>query len=236
MQNVNKLKAPLIFLLLSAFMMCTKKRPDTNSAAFDIDSTAVCLAHFYHMVNGYGRIEPIRSTDLVAQYDGNIQFAIKKDFHYQAGEVIFHLEGDEIDLQRQELSSTLEVARTNLQFIKERMERNRTLEERELISAEEWQDISKEYQNADQTFLQAQSAYDYFNKMTCYKAPFIGIVSDLEINQGDYIEKGRYLARFIAIPEAKLIGQIYEIHIRFFLADKSYYHYLTGHESCRLIL
>jgi RND family efflux transporter MFP subunit len=215
MQNGIKLKVLLLFLLLSALLMCSKKRSGTHPAAFDIDSTAVCLARFYDTYTGYGKIEPTRSTDLVAQFDGNIHFMIKEDSHYYPDEVIFRLEGDAIGLQRQELSSTLEIARTNLQFIQERMDRSRTLEERDLVSTEAWQDILKEYQNADQTFRQAQSASDYFGKMTCYKAPFNGIVSDLEINQGDYIEKGRYLARFNAIPEAKLTGQIYEKPIPF---------------------
>lgn len=197
-------------VLVAALMGCHADRSDSGPLRIKTDSSAVVLKTFYHTATGYGRIEAAATADLIAHFDGYIRFNVKPSPVYRKGELVYRLQGQSIDRQRQELRSAARIARAQFHYAKELLERKKSLKNKHFISQEEWQRLYRDFEVNQQEMIRADSLLAFFEKTTQFRAPFNGTLRNIRVAQGSYVEKDQKFAEFLSGSGMKLVGNIFE--------------------------
>jgi len=205
---------------------CAKKETEKQAFVLKKDSTRVQLREFCPQVQGYGRVEPAHSENLIARYSGNIH--LQSQTFYHRGQIIYRLTGPDIALEQKRLNGLLIDAQANYDYMSAVYQRKKTLIEKKVLAPKDRDAILFNYRTAQEDLKQAQAQLDYFLAMTRFQAPYDGFLSDLSVNQNDYVQKGQILARFIDRSRLKLIGTLYSDSLSFIAQGRSLRVVLNG--------
>ena len=187
---------------------CDSGRSQAAPTILKIDSTQVRLATFYHSCSGFGQIRSVESTDLLVKFDGSIEFNFSKKSHYRKGELVYSLSGHDVRLEREKRLSEQQIARANFEYWRDIYERKKTLKPGQFISSEEWEKLKRDTETATQEVKAAESAMNYFIKMTQVRAPYDGDLTEIEVAQGEYVTTDTRVGRFLATGR-QLTGQYF---------------------------
>ncbi len=199
----------LVFVFGGLLLNCSEKQPAETKTTLSIQTARVTQAEFYHTYTGYGTITAWQTRDLVARFDGVIHLTLRKNAFYKSGDVIYSLSGPDIQQKRMDLQVNLQAAVVQVGVLQKKYERGKALQKQNLLSAENWQQLQAELALAKQSLQKAKSDWDFFKKMTQYRAPYDGILTDLAISQGDYVQAGTRVAKFLSASPVKLIARYF---------------------------
>ena len=160
---------------------------------------------FYRTYMGYGSLQSNRTTDLVTQFDGIVHLNLKRNGRYKKGDLIFSLAGPAVEQKRIELSANLKSAKAQFQLVQKKLKRGTVLKKQDLLSVEKWQELQQDFNLARQAFQKSKSNWNFFRTMTHYHAPYDGILSGWSVSQGDYVQVGTPVARFLDVSRPKLV-------------------------------
>ncbi len=205
--RLSLLIIPMIILLLLV-QNCKQNENTARPMTLQRDSTVVSRNLFYKVVKGYGKIDPVFSLDLHAEFEGRVSFSRAVD-SFQKDQLIYRLAGPAIDLKEQQLLASLETARADFKYYDAVYQRKKTLIEKQVLPRRERDEILRGFKDAQQALKNAQKAYDYFHSMIAFKAPYAGRLTDVQVEQGTDVRKGQYLARFISRDKLKLVATFY---------------------------
>ena len=202
-------QVPILVLLLSFFIACQSKQENNHSLTVERDSTTVEIKTFYQEIAGFGTIKGARSTELKAHFSGYFYLNLRPIPEYGKGELIYQLKGPEIEQLRQQYRAAAEVARANFRFVQEMLERKKNLQTKHYIPVEEWEKLQRDVRRYRAQKIQADSALAYFEKMVRFRAPFSGVLQNLQVNQGEYVRADELLAEFQSTDNLILEGEYF---------------------------
>ncbi len=195
----------IILIFISSFVGCGSKQEAPQTIHLPVKTAKVKQAFFYRTYEGYGRIQSSQATDLVARFDGIIRLNLKRNGRYKKGEWIYSLSGPAIERKRTELQANLKLAETQFNLAKQKLQRRTALRKQNLLSMEKWQELQQNLEAAKQSLQKARSNWNFFAKMTRYRAPYDGILSGPAVSQGDFIRAGTPVAKFLAASQLQLV-------------------------------
>lgn len=112
------------------------------------------------------------------------------------GDLLLKIEARELDEREAQAKANLESAKVDLETAKRDFERYKALFDEQAIAKKQFDDVSSRYEMAQATENKAKSALDEAKTFLSYglvTAPFDGVVSEKDINQGDLAAVGRQL-------------------------------------------
>ena len=196
-------------LLAAVFGGCRRTGTPPAPVRLRARTTRVKMARFYRTFGGYGQVLPVRSTLLTAHFSGRIHLHLAGGSFYRRGEVIYELGGPEVERERRTLWAGLETARARLQLSRAALRRRRRLKQEQFVSTEEWNRLQTDVRTDSAALEQARSRCRYFEAMVRFRAPYAGILQDLQVNEGDYVAAGQMIGRFWERGRLKLAGTFY---------------------------
>ncbi len=202
--------ASLFLIFTFLFLTCQRENPSHTRAHIQTDSTTVQTTTFYREILGYGKIEGFRKTALYAHFPGYFFLNLKPAAQYRKGDIIFRLKGEPIEKLRQQFRTAAEVAHANLRFAREMLQRKKGLQKKHYIPVEEWQRLQRDFTRYQAEAAQADSALNYFRAMTGFRAPYDGMLQNLRVEQGEYVQEGQLLAQFQEAGNLVLVGQYFD--------------------------
>ncbi len=184
---------------------CGQRKNKINPEHLSTKTAAITQTTFYNTYNGYGQLQSIRATELITRFSGVIHINEKRNSFYKEGELIYSLSGSDFVRKEAELHAVLMAAESSYQFAKDRLQRRKSLRKQEFLSKENWQELQRDFDLAKQALQKAKSNWNYFKKMTRTCAPYDGILSNLAVSQGDYVQTGTRVAQFLGASRLKLV-------------------------------
>lgn len=204
------LKAGCRLLFLFVVLAGCRYRPASQNKPVHVETeTATAgIATFYDEIKGYGMLQPVRSLDLEAKFDGIVRFE-NMNRRIRKGMLVYTMNGPEINLQKEKLEKNLAVAQTQFRYFKQYYEAKKKLAEKDYLSRMEFEKVTGDLQNAQNNLNRAQYALRYFLSMTRYKAPFDGYLDNLQVPQGEDATAGQLLGTFQDDDHLKLVASWY---------------------------
>ncbi|MCX5872043.1 MAG: efflux RND transporter periplasmic adaptor subunit [Deltaproteobacteria bacterium] len=139
-----------------------------------------------------------RDTARVAARVGGYVVELKIDAGsvVKKGDLLLKIEARELDEREAQAKAALESAKVDLETSKRDFERYKVLFDEQAIAKKQFDDVSARYEMAQATENKARSALDEAKTFLSYglvTAPFDGVVSEKDVNQGDLAAVGRQL-------------------------------------------
>ncbi len=194
--------------LLFSGQGCRDKAKDAGSFSLRKDSVKVNSMTLFKQVGGYGRLEAISAENLIVRFNGNIKLN-GQGTTFKKGQLIYRLTGQDIELQKMKLENALSKAKARFDYEESVYSRKKKLIENKVLPRKERDKIIYNFTAAKENLKQAETRRRYFLNMTAFKAPFDGFLSNLSVNQGEYVQKGRSIGLFSSNSGFKLIGTSY---------------------------
>lgn len=170
-------------------------------------STATQAA-FYEKITGYGSLKAQSSLDLEAKFDGIVNFK-NLNGKIKKGEVIYTLTGPEVKLKQENLEKAFKDAQVQYDYLKKYYEAQKKLLKNNYLSKIDFENVSRNFQNAKTQLNNANYALNYFKTMTIFRAPFNGYLDNLQVPQGEDAVAGQLLATFQNDDHVKLEAPYY---------------------------
>ncbi len=204
------LKAGYRLLFLFVVLAGCRYHPASQNKPVHVETeTATAgIATFYDEIKGYGMLQPVRSLDLEAKFDGIVRFQ-NLNRHIRKGMLIYTMSGPEINLQKENLEKKLAVAKTQYRYYQQYYEAKKKLAENNYLSRIEFEKVTGDLQNARNNLNRAQYALDYFLSFIRYKAPFDGYLDRLKVPQGEDAVAGQLIGVFQDDDSLKLVAPFY---------------------------
>lgn len=198
------------FILLSGMLASCQHTPTgTNKTAHvKTQSAEATSATFYNEIKGYGTLEAVNSLDLEAKFDGIVHFNNLKE-KIEKGDIIYTLNGPEIDLKKENLQKALDNAKIQYDYLKKYYEAQKKLLKKNYLSQIDFENAAKDFQNAQNVFNTAQYGLNYFKTMTSFRAPFNGYLDNIKVPQGEDAVAGQLLGTFQNDNYLKLEAEYY---------------------------
>ncbi|WP_299824356.1 efflux RND transporter periplasmic adaptor subunit [uncultured Pontibacter sp.] len=159
-----------------------------------VDVYVVSPAAFQNKITTTGTVLPNEDVELRSEIAGRITgINFKEGTHVRKGQLLLTVNDAEMRAQLQKLES-------NQKLYREMEERQRTLLEKEYISAQEYDQVSNQLATAtaDIQALKATLAKAYI------RAPFDGVVGLRQVSEGSYVSATTPIARIVDISPVKI--------------------------------
>ncbi len=139
-----------------------------------------------------------RDTAKIAARVGGYVTELKVDAGsvVKKGDLLFKIEARELEEREAQAKAALESAQVDLDKTKQDFERYKVLFNEQAIAKKEFDDVSARYEMAQAAVNKAKSALEEARTFLSYEsvtAPFNGIVSEKNVNQGDLAVVGKDL-------------------------------------------
>ncbi len=198
-----------LLILLEVLISCQHTGTQINKPALiETKSVIASTAAFYNEIKGYGTLQAINTLDLEAKFDGIVQFNNLKG-EIKKGEIVYTLQGPEIDLERENLKNSLVDARNQFNYLKQYYEIKKKLLTDNYLARIDYESVAKDFQNAQNALTTAQYKLNYFHAMTAFRAPFDGSLDNLQVPQGEDAVAGQLLGTFQNDNVLKLVAKYY---------------------------
>ncbi|MEJ2637807.1 MAG: efflux RND transporter periplasmic adaptor subunit [Calditrichia bacterium] len=206
------IRISLIFLLILSGFACSSKKGQEKQAGnpLPIDSAQVQTREFSEEYSGLGQLQPVQETGLIALFEGNFELMHPSRKFYKAGELIYRLTGDAVDYQKTIYEEAVNTAKTEREYAESILNRKKELYSKHFVSPEQWAELEKNVRVAQIREQKADSAISYFLNQTNFRAPFPGYLTDVQLQQGAYLEANRFIGRFQNPDRIKIVGLLYE--------------------------
>lgn len=199
------------FLLFQLFFLvngCNTNTPQLKNSDIKIVIKKVTSKKFFSEINGYGRIEPVKSLDMEAKFNGVITYINTKN-PIKKNEVIYKLGGPEIQLKRDELTKKYDIAKTEFNYLNSVLKRREILKKNSFLSKEEYDKTVSNFNNAKDNFARTKYNLDYFNKTIKYAAPFEGYLNNIKVKLGSEVKRNGIIGQLQDPDKLKFVGNIY---------------------------
>ncbi|HVP39487.1 MAG TPA: efflux RND transporter periplasmic adaptor subunit [Candidatus Saccharimonadales bacterium] len=196
----------VVVVLVAIFGFSSLKRQQGKVAAVELSK--VRREDVVSHVKAPGKIEPFTLVKMSATVPGKIVYlAVKEGQRVRRDEVLLRLDDIQYqaDLKRavaalSQAESRARQAKYNLDRAQQTLERNRALAQRNLVAPDQMEQVETAYNVARSEYQAAQDAVnearaaratsqDYVDK-TVFRAPFNGVVSQLNVEAGENVITG----------------------------------------------
>ncbi len=197
-------------LFLSGILVsCQNTGTGKNPAAFvKTKSVTATSASFYDEIKGYGTLEAVNTLDLEAKFDGIVHFNNLKEKIIK-GEIVYTLQGPEIDLKKEGLKKAFDNAKIQYDYFRQYYEAQKKLLQKNYLSRIDFENATRDFQNSQNVLNTAQYDLNYFYTMTSFRAPFDGYLDNIQVPQGEDAVAGQLLGTFQDDNYLKLVAQYY---------------------------
>ncbi|MGC3872512.1 efflux RND transporter periplasmic adaptor subunit [Halomonas sp. GXIMD04776] len=156
-----------------------------------------------------GAVEAVQRSTVSAQTSGRVmRLPFDVDDRVAAGELIVQLEDSEQRARRDQAKANLEDAQAGLQDARQRFERVRTLQARDLISREEFDQARNTLTSAQARVERAEAALAEAREQLGYTrvlAPYDGILTERHVEVGEAVSPGQPLLTGLSLERLRVV-------------------------------
>ncbi len=186
----------LVFLGASLFMGCGR---DEGVGELEAKSTAATPVQVAQVVRGdistwlsyTGSIKPWREVKVVPDIPGKVaKIYVREGDRVKQGQVLAELDTRTARLQFEQSEAGLVAAQANFHSASKDWERTQELRQRGTVSPQQYEKVQLAYEAAKAQLQQAESGLKLARhqlEISVMKAPFSGIVTERNMNEGEYI-------------------------------------------------
>lgn len=185
---------PILILGFLGVNSCSKtgeKVRDNNSSPIPVKLTRVSLGDIRNSISLTGGVEPWRKVNILPDIPGKVKrIYVKEGDRVKKGQVLAELDTRAAKLQLQQAKAGLAVAQANFNSASKDWERMQELHQKGTISPQQYEKVQLAYEAARAQLQQAKAALDLARhqlEVSMMKAPFDGVITARNINEGEYI-------------------------------------------------
>jgi RND family efflux transporter MFP subunit len=163
-----------------------------------------------HTVRSQGTVAPRTKADLVAEVGGRVVW-ISPHFapggYFEAGDPLVKLEARDYELARDRARASVQRARSEREFADAELTRQQGLSAGGVASTSQLANARRAATVAEADFLDARAALEQSQRdleRTDLRAPFAGRVRDIEVDIGQFVNRGATAARIYATDYAEI--------------------------------
>jgi multidrug efflux system membrane fusion protein len=192
----------------------TSKEDNSEKALRHVRMETINSEKFEHEIRIFSETIPIKKTDLISKYNGDIsKIFIKEGDFVKEGQKI-------IEIKDNGLEDSLKSANLALEEQVLKIEASKSLKSKGLISQLEFINAQTEYKKALSNQVSASKNFDD----SFITANFSGYIEDFDWNVGDYVEESQIIASLNDLSQIKTYLKIPENYIEYIdLNSKVYF-------------
>ena len=181
-------------LMAGLILGCTKgkvERKTETTEAVPVEVAEVLRGDVKSTLSFTGDVNPWRQVNVVPDVPGKVaRIYVEEGDRVRKGQVLAELDTRMAKLQLEQAEAGLAVAEANFKSASRDWERMQELRERGTISSQQYEKAQMAYEMAKAQLQQARAALNMAKhqlEVSVMKAPFGGIVTGRNINEGEYI-------------------------------------------------
>ena len=183
----------LAMIGISGIVGCGKeeKAEMEEFGATPVRVTEVVRGDISTVISLTGDIEPWRQVNIVPDLPGKVaRIHVEEGDKVKQGQLLAELDTRTAKLQLQQVEAGLAVAQANLHSASKDWKRIQELHQKGTISPQQYEKVQLGYEAAKAQLQQAEAALDMARhqlEVSLMKAPFDGVITGKNINEGEYI-------------------------------------------------
>jgi membrane fusion protein, multidrug efflux system len=204
----------LIVGLVIAFTGCSgsssKESPGTPVIVAKVQRENVPV-----YAEAFGKLQPLKKAKIIAKVEGDLVEAPLDDgIEVEKGELLFRINCEVYEAKVQKAAAKLQLSQADLDFSKRKLNRYRTLQEKEYITELSIEEMEREVSDyeAEVTASEAELDLAKLDLSHCdIYAPISGILGEQKVGTHNYVERGTLLTTIV---------QNHLLDVDFFLPEK----------------
>ncbi|MCX7982003.1 MAG: efflux RND transporter periplasmic adaptor subunit [Syntrophales bacterium] len=201
----SKIGITLLFCLLVLFIIagCAKKEEKKKvERVINVQVATVNTKTLRPYVETVGTLKPFEEVMVSAEVEGIVErIDVIEGSKVKKGELLVKIKDTDYRLNLRQTEAVLKQAEANLTNITQEFRRKEALFKEELVTKQQFDDVSARLEVARSEVERARSAHDLAKERlqkTNISAPLSGAVKEKKVNAGDYVRSGSPLVRIIS--------------------------------------
>jgi RND family efflux transporter MFP subunit len=218
--GVCKMKKILLIVSLSLYLFGMGQGPALVSTEVVKKGVVNPLQEFI------GSVSFSKKSKVASEIDGKVtEVFFESGSKVKKGDVLLKLDSKSLDIQIKSAKSNLNIAQINFENAKKDYDRNKDLIKQNTISQKIYDDSFFNYSKTKQAINVAKSALEDLNvqkNKKTIKSPFDGIITEKNIEVGEWAKAGTVVANLVNTQELELVFNLPSSYIYKLSKDETY--------------
>lgn len=216
----------IIFILAIILQACSSQSEKGSLPVVPVTTAEVVIQDVPLNLEVVGTLKPSRFVEVKPQLSGTLIETVCKEGQFvKKGDPLFKIDSTSADLKYKEVHSQYMQDKTSLELAEKKLERYKTLSQKDLISQQEWDDLQSQVALLKARF-EGDEAKLTSAKLTLedcvVRAPLDGRVGKLFIHAGNQVSTSNLLTT---------VSQLDPLVVEFKLSEKEFHQLPFDHET-----